>query len=211
VEIHGPHKPILTVAEALVHLAIVTAGILIALSFEGVRQWHEHRSLVSETRENLTREIEANRTELAGYDQSASAMQSQLQHARDVVQVMLSGKPLREASIDLTYHAAELQAASHATAELRGAFAFMDRDEVVKYARVYDRQAAFQRRQDQVFADFAGALAGTRLLADGPGKATTRELEDWKRALATAHASAEIAKQVAVALNQEYQRALNGP
>ena len=50
-EIHAPHKPILTITEALVHLAIVTVGILIALSLEGARQWHEHRNLVAETRE----------------------------------------------------------------------------------------------------------------------------------------------------------------
>ena len=37
-EIHAPHKPILTVTEALVHLAIVTVGVLIALSLEGARQ-----------------------------------------------------------------------------------------------------------------------------------------------------------------------------
>lgn len=45
-------------------------------------------------------------------------------------------------------------------------------------------------------------------MADGPGKATTRELEDWKRALSVARASTEMAKQIAGALNEEYQRAL---
>ena len=34
-EIHAPDKPILTVTEAVVHLLIVTIGILIALSLEG--------------------------------------------------------------------------------------------------------------------------------------------------------------------------------
>jgi hypothetical protein len=210
VEIHAPHKPILTVTEALVHLAIVTVGILIALSLEGARQWHEHRSLVAETRENLTREIEANRAELAGYVENATAMQKQLMHAREVAQEVGDGKPLHDMAIELTYHGAELQSASHTTAELTGAFAFMSRDDVVKYARVYDRQAIFQRRQDQVFADFVGAFAGTQLLAGGTRKASTRELEDWARALSTAQASAEIAKQVAGALNEEYRRALTG-
>jgi hypothetical protein len=208
VEIHAPHKPILTVTEALVHLAIVTVGILIALSLEGARQWHEHRSLVAETRENLTREIEENRAELAGYVANVTAMQKQLMHAREIAETVADGKPLNEAAIDLTYHGAELQSASHTTAELTGAFAFMSRDEVVRYARVYDRQSIFQRRQDQVFADFVGAFAGTQLISSGTRKASTRELEDWARALSTAHASAEIAKQVAGALNEEYQRAL---
>jgi hypothetical protein len=208
VEIHAPHKPILTVTEALVHLAIVTVGILIALSLEGARQWYEHRSLATETRENLRREIEANRTELAGYVENATAMQKQLMHAREVAQAVADSKPLHDTSIELGYHGAELQSASHTTAELTGAFAFMSRDDVVKYARVYDRQAIFQRQQDQVFTDFVGAFAGTQLIAGGTRKASTRELEDWARALSIAHASAEIAKQVATALNEEYQRAL---
>ena len=208
-EIHAPHQPILSVKEALVHLTIVTVGILIALSLEGAREWHEHRTLVAETRENLAREIGANRAELSGYAASAAAMQQQLMHAREITQTLLAGKPLTLASIELAYHGAELQSASHTTAELTGAFAFMSRDEIVRYARVYDRQAIFQRLQDQVFADFASALAGTQLIADGAGKATTRELEDWKHALAVANASTEMAKQMATALNQEYQHALD--
>jgi hypothetical protein len=48
-EIHAPSKPILSVREALVHLAIVTVGILIALSFEGVREYVEHRALAGLT------------------------------------------------------------------------------------------------------------------------------------------------------------------
>jgi hypothetical protein len=95
VEIHAPHKPILTVTEALVHLAIVTVGILIALSLEGARQWHEHRSLVSETRESLTREIQANRAELAGYVENATTMQKQLMHAREVAQAVADGARAR--------------------------------------------------------------------------------------------------------------------
>ena len=135
-------------------------------------------------------------------------MQKQLMHAREVAQAVADGKPLHDTSIELGYHGAELQSASHTTAELTGAFAFMSRDDVVKYARVYDRQAIFQRQQDQVFTDFVGAFAGTQLIAGGTRKASTRELEDWARALSIAHASAEIAKQVATALNEEYQRAL---
>jgi hypothetical protein len=55
-----PTKTPLTVREALVHLAIVTAGILIALSFDGMLKWRDHRSLVADTRERLESEIRSN-------------------------------------------------------------------------------------------------------------------------------------------------------
>ena len=37
----------------MVHLGIVTVGILIALSFEGALEWSHHRELVREARQNL--------------------------------------------------------------------------------------------------------------------------------------------------------------
>jgi hypothetical protein len=56
-EIHAPDKPILTIKEAIVHLAIVTIGILIALSLEGLVEWRHHRELVQEARANIADEI----------------------------------------------------------------------------------------------------------------------------------------------------------
>ena len=66
-EIHAPEKPILTVKEAAVHLLIVTAGILIALSLEAVVEYVHHRTVVREAREIMRQEIEANRAELDKY------------------------------------------------------------------------------------------------------------------------------------------------
>jgi plasmid stability protein len=63
-EIHAPEKPILTVREAIVHLGIVTAGILIALSLESVVEYVHHRSIVREAREIMKNEIEANQKDL---------------------------------------------------------------------------------------------------------------------------------------------------
>src|SRR3569832_2140529 len=63
-EIHAPDKPILTLKETIVHLAIVTVGILIALSLEGLVEWQHHRSLIREARANIAAEIQDNRKEL---------------------------------------------------------------------------------------------------------------------------------------------------
>src|SRR5438046_217126 len=63
-EIHAPDKPILTIKETIVHLSIVTAGILIALSLEGALEWQHHRALVREARANIAVEIQDNRKEL---------------------------------------------------------------------------------------------------------------------------------------------------
>jgi hypothetical protein len=49
-ESHAPEKPILTIKEAAVHLGIVTAGILIALSLEALVEYVHHRTVVRKAR-----------------------------------------------------------------------------------------------------------------------------------------------------------------
>ena len=57
-EIHAPEHPIRTWREFAIHIAIVTIGILIALSLEGLRELVHDHSLVKETRENFRLELE---------------------------------------------------------------------------------------------------------------------------------------------------------
>lgn len=43
--------------ETAKHLAIITAGVLIALTLEGAVSWADHRVLMREARANLTAEL----------------------------------------------------------------------------------------------------------------------------------------------------------
>lgn len=63
-EIHAPEGPVTSLKEFLVHIGIVTIGILIALSLEGLLEWHHHRELVEEARANIASEIRDNRKDL---------------------------------------------------------------------------------------------------------------------------------------------------
>jgi hypothetical protein len=62
-DIHPPH-PIHSWKDFGVQLITVTAGILIALSLEGVRESMRDRALVREARENIHREIADNKREV---------------------------------------------------------------------------------------------------------------------------------------------------
>src|SRR6516225_7037399 len=66
-DIHPPLGPLMSWREILLHLGIVTIGILIALSLEGLVEWNHHRHLVREARENIRIEIEDNQKELTGH------------------------------------------------------------------------------------------------------------------------------------------------
>ena len=65
-EVHAPHGGVHSFKDALVHVGLITIGVLIALSFESISTWREHRALVREARENLASELSDNRKELSG-------------------------------------------------------------------------------------------------------------------------------------------------
>jgi hypothetical protein len=134
VEVHAPDHPVLTLKQAAVHLAIVTAGVLIALSFEGILEWSHHRSLVREAEANLTTELQVNK-------------------------------------------------------------------------RVYDRQALFNKVQDDVLSSALSA-ASLGLILDFQ-KASPAELQDVKRQLRLALGNVFAVEEIGRALAAAYDRALD--
>jgi hypothetical protein len=65
VDIHPPHA-IHSWKDFGIQLVTITAGVLIALSLEGVRESIHDRALVREARENIQREIADNQREVNG-------------------------------------------------------------------------------------------------------------------------------------------------
>ena len=64
-DIHAPHEPVHSLRDVAVHIGIVTIGILIALSLEGLRETIRDHALVREARENFLVELGADRRNLA--------------------------------------------------------------------------------------------------------------------------------------------------
>src|SRR5437762_5766233 len=202
-EIHAPERPVHSARDAITHLVLITAGVLIALSFEGVATWREHRALVREARANLTSEIRDNRKELAGLFDGLAAGRQQLNHALVVAQMALDRKPIEDGSVEIGLALASLQNASRTTAEVTGALGLMDYDEVKKYASVYGHQEQFIRLQNDTFQNLTRALAIADILAH-PSNATAREIENCKESIRLTLASLVVEEQLGRALLNEY-------
>ena len=190
----------------LVHLALVTLGVLIALSFEGIATWREHRALVREARINLTNEIRDNITELRRRLQSIPREQQNLEHAIDMLQVVMKRMPL-EGKIEIGFSSASLQGASRSTAQMTGAFALMEYDEVKKYATVYGHQDLYLQIQSDAMQVMTRAIAVGALFSS-PETATPRELEDARTQLRLALATLSTQEQIGASLLKEYERVL---
>jgi hypothetical protein len=163
VEVHAPEKPILTVKEAVVHLGIVTAGILIALSLEGLVEYVHHRTVVREAREIMKSEIEANQQDLNLTMDRIVLQKDGLVKGISIFSAMAKGEKPKIEGLRwmLNYRTAELHSAAHSTAELTGAFAYMDYREVSRYAAIYDSQDRFLRGQSAALTDGISAFAWT--------------------------------------------------
>src|SRR5215467_8422170 len=142
-EIHAPDHLPESWTETGKHLAIITAGVLIALTLEGIVSWIDHRMLVREAVANLTAELRNNKKELDGLLVNLEKQQQQLEHADEVAGVILAHKPIVHLELSLEAHGAELKNAAVTTGQITGAFGYMDYAEVSRYADIYDLQASF--------------------------------------------------------------------
>src|SRR4051794_19559960 len=73
-DVHPVHEKIHGWRDFLLHLLTITIGLFIALSLEGLVQWHHHRELVHEAEMSLHTEIRAN---AAGLSDAVADIQKQ--------------------------------------------------------------------------------------------------------------------------------------
>jgi hypothetical protein len=215
-EIHAPEKPILTVKEAIAHLAIVTVGILIALSLEGLVEWRHHRALVREARDNISAELRDNRADLRTVRGKMDGLLKKLAEAADTVDGLSSQWDESTATalfaapgpkyVMYNYDLTTLSTASHTTAQTTGALSFMDYSDVERCAHIYELQEMFVRQQTQS-ADAAQTAAALGLgLVKKPSAA---DFEAVKRQLRLAAGELLFERGYADVLLKAYDGALN--
>ena len=158
VEVH-PHDSIHSFRDFLLQLVTITAGVLIALSLEGLLEWNHYRILVREARDTIALEIADNRKEvdiaLAGLDERKKNLETALQLANE----LLNAKKSDVHEIKLESNIAELGASSWQSAERTGALGHMDYAEVQRYSRIYALQDLYADHQRRSLERLAAALA----------------------------------------------------
>jgi hypothetical protein len=173
-DIHPPSGPLESIKDFLKHLSIVTVGILIALSLEGLLEWRRHRDLAGEARTNIMSEIRANEKDLQAFlDAVPEIRKTQLAVLQAVQGVLGRGKsdaPVPPPSFRL----AELSNTSWTTSQTIGALAFMPYAEVKTFAGVYQLQDEYLRLQVRTEDAVVTALS---LLAVNPNPASLSKPE----------------------------------
>ena len=123
-EIHPPHA-IHSIRGFLIELLTITIGILIALSLEGLLEWHHHRELAHEAEQKLQLELRHNQEELHKGMEAISADKAKLRKAIDIVHKLQQNRNASVSDYTVDWTLEELHATSWNTANSTGALAYM--------------------------------------------------------------------------------------
>ncbi len=205
-EVHAPEGPILSRRHLVIQLATITAGVLIALAFDGVTGWLHHRALVREARANMLSEIADNKKELDGVLGKIPESEQNLKQVLAFVSDVLARKKTDIHSLSLVYVMAQLPSTSRSTAESTGALGYMDYAEVKKYAAVYEIQQKFLRVQDRLLEVWIPLLNATQF--GDPEQASERDLLQWREGVLTCLSYLQTEASLGKSLSAEYDKVL---
>lgn len=140
-DIHPVHGPVNSVRDFFVHLAIITIGILIALSLEGLVEWAHHRALVREARDNILTEARKNKESINAEFHELKKREDELNHIIAVAyQLETAPNSFKSGSMTLDWTDQELYSTAWKTASTSGAATYMSYEELRRYTEVYDGQ-----------------------------------------------------------------------
>lgn len=205
-EIHPPERPLHSAKDVFLQLAIVTIGILIALSLEGLVEWSHNRALVREARARLTQEIRDNKRQVDEALKAAPALVEGHAQALKLINERLAHKKPTIHELRLSYSSVLLSDSSWRTAGATGVLAHMDYAEVQKYADVYALQAEAMRLQQRTL-DIAVAEAQQAEFQD-LDRLTDSELQSWKQQVIALLSHLRAEQNFAKALSDHYRDAL---
>lgn len=207
-DVHPPHEPVHSWREALVHIAIMTVGLFIALMLEGVVEHVHHRELVRQARENIRREMEANhkavQADIGYLGQNATKVQAGLSTLR----FMQSHPDAHGQTVEYGMAFARLSDAGWRTARDSGALGYMPYDEVQRDAGVYGFQSTVTDQADQILAREAESLAPIIAQGEHFEKIPADEYSEMLRSTAATYMDVTILQQMMRGLDQQYVDAL---
>lgn len=208
VEIHPPHASIHSVKDFFIQLLTITAGVLIALSLEGVLEWNHHRSLVRQAKATIAREIADNKRalddHLARSDERAADVETSLRLANELLKTKKSD--IRK--FQLNFHFPSLGAAGWQSAERTGALAHMDYSDVQQYATLYGVQDLYVAQGQRLLDGMVSVLS---ILEGDPHAAPPNDLERFRQGLLALRGELLIDEQIGKQLSDAYKEMLAKP
>lgn len=207
-EVHPPHAAAHSLREFLAQLGTITAGVLIALSIEGLLEWNHYRTLVREAKATIDLEIADNKKELDGVLAGSESLKKDLDTALRLANDLLTTKKSDVHQINLGFEIAELSTASWRSAESTGALGHMEYSDVREYSTLYEIQDLLAQQQRR---GIEGVAAASAIFTDNrdPHQAPAGDLELFRQQVLGMRANLQIQEQIGRRLSAAYQELLD--
>jgi hypothetical protein len=130
-DVHPVHGSIHGWRDFFLHIVTITIGLFIALSLEGLIEWHHHRSLVHEAEASLGDEIRANAHTLSGADADIKREYAALKSDVDVLkEIIQTSKTPEKSNMEISFNIRGFNDLSWKTAQSTNALSYMPYDAV---------------------------------------------------------------------------------
>jgi len=181
-DVHPPHEPVHGWRDFFLHLTIITIGLLIALSLEGLVEWQHHRHLVHEAEASMGAEIRANSQTVKQSLDEVHKQQGTLKQDISVLKFIERNKKApKDAGLEITFNISPLRNVSWLTAQSTGALSHMPYGAAEEYAEIYGTQALLDSAEQQAARDAIlalGPLATVDDAAPDPTEGHAREMRE---------------------------------
>lgn len=203
---HSPDGPVRSWRSFFSHLFITTVGLLMALSLDGMVEWHQHRSLVRDAEASLRGEITRN---AQGMDQALADLQKTRESlARDVgilKTVIATGKLPADSKMEIASGIRVLENVSWKTAQSTGALSYMTYEQARKYASIYATQDLLIDSEQQAARDAIISVAPFLNTQDGDADPSPEQADAIKQKIEVLQGQLLLVGSLMQSLDSEYK------
>jgi hypothetical protein len=158
-EVHPPHEPIRSWRDFILHLLMITIGLLIALALQAAVESLHHRHMVKEARANLRREIVENQRL---YTENLRNLQTELMRLQQNVEQLRdlrAGKTLEQFDLQWNFDWNGFVDSAWTSARDSGAIGYMQPEVIEKYSGLYSQQTFVNDAGVSIFFEQTKAAA----------------------------------------------------
>jgi hypothetical protein len=207
-EIHTPEAPVHSFRDFVVHLAMISLGVLIALGAEGLVEYVHNRHLVAEARANLIAEMRENKATLDTNLPKLKKNEELLAESLADLQKLQADRKYKTHDVNLNLNFFSLTDTSWRTAEATGALSLMRYQEAQDFAGYYDVQSMLNRLMNSLEDNWLDMMSAFNPLGSDPAKMDDRQLAETEHRIQMAVGRLVAVENVAHALDNLYDQRL---
>ena len=207
-EIHTPDAPVHSIRDFIVHLLMISLGVLIALGAEGIVEALHHRHVVEQARSNLIAEMRSNHATLDDNLPKLKKNEELLSQTMEDLQKLKTDRKIKTRDINLNLNFFILSDTSWRTAQATGALALMNYQQAEDWAGYYDVQTLLNRTLFSLEDTWLDMTAAFNPLGADPAKMDDRQIDEVQHRIQTSLGRLIAVENIGHSLNDLYAKKL---